>query len=387
MFTGKASDYTRYIRERNKNVDGVSKWEQAFLKPLEESYKRVTTSASQSFDYDISSAFAAYKQGMMQSEMSNLWSGEKKGVASYLQSAYTSMFNKSLGEKYATFDKAGEAYTSAIRSEEERLNKVGSQFAKFERVAYDYIKDNIDFEFDPANKEQMAKYYDISTTGDITLNDVGRELWDKTLNSAPETIDEETGEVIKGQSLESYLYETNQDMYDFYQENIQDVREMVGGLDRDDFEYSHGERAETRADAIISNIDTTKVIGDLPQEFESASEKEEYYKQFENKVNAAKKFVVNADEPIYKNNEYSVSINGVDYRSIRNVADGVPVFEPIGYFRKYGITQKNNPYSTGDIMSFDGETYWIYQGGRHFLKLEKSSNSRESTMDEQLRYG
>ena len=132
----------------------------------------------------------------------------------------------------------------------------------------------------------MRNFYSIDENGQFILNEKGKGFWDKILNSKDAF--EEDG-TQSSYNFETYLYNEDRDMYDFYIENKGNIREWVGGLDRDDFTYTKEEDFSAKASAIVENIDTNKVVGGLPTEYSSEEDRFNTLTKIENQLKIANK--------------------------------------------------------------------------------------------------
>ena len=374
MFTGRASDYARQLKEANKNAQGVSQWEEYFLKPLQGEYEAGMQQAAGQFNYDISSAFASYKKSQQDAALSTAWTGEKTKYTNYLADAYTSAFSAAAQKQYGTYTSLSGQFADKLGQEEQSLLKEGQKYVDFQRMAYDYAQTNPDMfgDFDPTSRDAMSKYYTTDAQGNLVLNKEGVDFWDKLLNSKATTLEDGT----MTQDFGKYLYDENRDMYDFYQSNKESIREIVGGLDRGDFEYSTTERQEgIQSDKLqasiedkISSLTAEKsFIGDIKTDFASDTERLQYLTELDSKINMSKAYVSNAAVN-RDGKDYVVSFNGKTYRtaSARSIEDTYKVPTVAG---SLGITKKNNPYNTGDVFSKDGKTYWYVVDKNTFVRL------------------
>lgn len=381
MFTGRASDYARQLKEANKNAQGVSQWEEYFLKPLQGEYEAGMQQATGQFNYDISSAFASYKKSQQNATLSNAWTSEKTKYSNYLADTYTSAFSAAAQKQYETYTSLSGQFAKKLSEEEQSLLKEGQKYVDFQRMAYDYAQTNPDMfgEFDPTNRDIMSKYYSTDAQGNLVLNKEGVDFWDKLLNSKATTLEDGT----MTQDFAKYLYDENRDMYDFYQSNKENIRELVGGLNRGDFEYSTSERQDViQADKLQASIEDkvssltgkNSLIGEIKTNFDSDVERLQYLTDLDKKVSMSKIYVESPAVTISENN-YKVLINGNEYTSDR--ASGKPLIYRIPSsnteIKNYGFTftTKNNPYKTGDVFSFDGKTYWYMLDNKQAIALIK----------------
>lgn len=89
LYTDMKTGYTQQQKELNKNLRGVSEWEEYFLQPLRETYDTGVSQIQAASNYDISSAYANYKKqqlSLLQSQ--GLSEGFKEKLEKQLKSEY-----------------------------------------------------------------------------------------------------------------------------------------------------------------------------------------------------------------------------------------------------------------------------------------------------------
>lgn len=228
------SDFAQLQKTANKNLEGVSQWERYFLQPLQESVEAAEKQITAQTSYDISSAYANYKKqqlNLLQNQA--LGTGFKEQVGSQLQSEYQTAFAEAQVEGASRLQSLQQQYQKTLAEEESRLLERGQQFADIEKIAYEFGG------VDVSKLEDLGYYENINGVYQIT--DAGIDYFDKIFNQGKIVKDEEGKEVVK--RFSDYLYDTDPELYEFYAQNIGDVREMVGGLSRSDATYNPEERA------------------------------------------------------------------------------------------------------------------------------------------------
>lgn len=355
-YTGLASDYAQLMKEEKKNKQGVSQWEQFFLQPLQQQYASAITEAQSQAQYDIAGAYSAYQASLRQSKMSSMWTGQKEQVSNYLENAYKSTYANALQKQESSIGQAASSYSEALTAENKRLTEIGAQFSNLEQLAYKYAKENEDF-----GDVDLSKFYTIGNDGAMSLNEAGMDFWDRVLNAKYD--DGET------RDFATYLSEENPSMYNFYRENIGQVRSLVGGLDPADFEYSAKERPETLTSQIKYS---DRLVGQVDKIFETVEERTDYVRTMNAKLELAKRYVVkpkiNQKGSWSNRTLLSVEFDGQKYIPALASASGdvrtVKAWTLIG-------RGKTNPYSIGDVVSFDGEKYYYVKGKDSFVELKK----------------
>lgn len=224
ILSATASDYAEMVRERKKNIQGVSEWERMFLQPLQQQFETDVQQAKEKTSYDISGAFANYKKqqrNLMQNQ--TLSEGFKQQVAKDLQAAY--------GAEYASIAETGrekinsltQSYLKNIQSGEASLQEQGAKLQKLEGALLDF-----------ANKS----YSDLETSGyvtsdnasEYTLTEKGKDFFNEVLNTKYGTTYDEKGNVInEGQWFGDYLSEQDRELYDFLVGNTALIDEVIAG--------------------------------------------------------------------------------------------------------------------------------------------------------------
>lgn len=91
LYTDMKTGYTQQQKELNKNLRGVSEWEEYFLQPLRETYETGVGQIQAASNYDISSAYANYKKQQLQLAQENAFSeGIMRKLEKQLESEYAS---------------------------------------------------------------------------------------------------------------------------------------------------------------------------------------------------------------------------------------------------------------------------------------------------------
>ena len=282
------SDYAKLQKTANKNVEGVSQWEQYFLQPLQESFETAGKQISAQTSYDISGAYANYKKqqlNLLQNQA--LGTGFKEQAGASLLSQYQTAFGEAKAEETSKLTTLAQQYQKSLAEEESRLLKRGQQFADIEKAIYDFRG------VDMSKLEDLGYYKNID--GVYQLTEAGKDLIDETLNLG---IVSDDGKTVS--RFSDYIYETQPELYDFYTQNIEDIRELVGGLSRSDTAYSKEERHY--------NLDVSDVEKDLStwqsrvkseslkdyfniksdDSFDTGEEKAKYYKEQYKKLTSPK---------------------------------------------------------------------------------------------------
>lgn len=377
-FIGKTSDYASYIISNQQKQKEIDKWRSRFISPLENEQNVLTQNFSQNVNsieqqsrYDISSAYSAYKRSQQQINTSNVWTGAKNLTNSYLADQYVSQFNNIANTKFNSFSDLKYKYVKSYNELDNKIyseaTKQGEKYSNFERAAYDFYTAMYDTEFNPANEEKMRNFYSIDENGQFVLNEKGKAFWDKLLNSKDAF--EEDG-TQSSYNFETYLYNEDRDVYDFYIENKGNIREWVGGLDRDDFTYTKEEDFSSKASAIEENIDSNKIVGGLPTKYSSEEDRFNTLTKIDKQLKIANKVVV---DKVVRNNK--VSFGGETYTLASPIEkDSNQTTEYSSPEYNVNDTRMLDPtvFEKGDVFSTDGTKYFYVINDKGFaLRLIK----------------
>lgn len=278
-----ASDYADLLKTSNKNSEGISQWEQYFLQPLQESYETAGKQISAQTSYDISSAYANYKKQQLNIlQNQTLGTGFKEQVGSDLLSQYQSEYATAQSEGSEKLLTLQQQYQKALATEEQSLLERGEKLRNIENYLWEFGG------VDTSKIEELG--YVKTVPGGYELTEKGIDYFDQMMNKGKEYIDKETNQT-KLDRFSDYLAEADPELYDFYVKNIEDVREVVGGLSRSDVTYSPEERAyKTEADEYkqkLIDLADTKIQSqelkdlykDTKSDFATHEEARDYYKE------------------------------------------------------------------------------------------------------------
>lgn len=208
IYTGKASDYAELQKESLVKQSGVMDWEKFLLNTQEGQSIQATA------DYDISQAYANYKQSEMNAlQNTKLRSGFREKIASDLASSFEQQATQSRLNELSKLTQLSSAY-------DERLIKAGEQLSAIEKAAYEY--GGVDLTKLGVGVDEGGLGHYTNTNGTMELTNYGRAYFDKIFSTP---------------GFSEYLYEESPELYEYYASNVGDVREMVGGLDREDTSY------------------------------------------------------------------------------------------------------------------------------------------------------
>ena len=129
------------------------------------------------------------------------------------------------------------AYNEEVTEQQEKLLDYGSKLNKLERTMYEAAGiTDLDSIFTNVDAGGLG-YYE-TKDGETRLTTRGQQFVDKVLNAG---IDIGDGNVMQ---FADYLYETDPELYEFYTQNLGDVRSLIGGLKPEDIKYDESEYDE-----------------------------------------------------------------------------------------------------------------------------------------------
>lgn len=291
-----ASDYQTLLKEYNKNAEGVSNWEELFLKPLQETTETAAQHVTQQANYDISSAYANYKKSQL-SLMQNqqLGSGFKEEIGSELKSEYDTAYKGIKTQEASDLSSIGQSYLQTLAKEDERLYEQGEKFAKLESAVYDFVG--------VGNKDLEKEGYYARSAEDPTkynITEKGIELFDRAFHYGKDVLDKDKKTIIGRKSFEDYLNTLDEDLYDFYKQNKPTINQLVGGLSESDWSYDPEERKYKLEIENIVKKDSSFYEKELKDSYDNYENKLKDVKELQTQKTEINK-ILNSSE--YKNNK------------------------------------------------------------------------------------
>lgn len=262
--TATSSDYAELLKSRNKNQQGISMWEEYFLQPVQSSFETAGKQISAQTNYDISGAYANYKKtqlNLLQNQA--LATGYKEQVGDELKSQYDTAFATAKVQESSRLQELNQEYQKVINAEENRLLEEGSKLANIEKSIFDFRNVSVD------DLETLGYYETID--GETRLTDRGRAFIDETLNSAILTGE---GKDATATWFSNYLRTTDEDLYDYYVQNLGTVRETIGGLSPTDMSYNITEHSSVYKDEDTGEFKTKSSLQQRKSYAENAIKEE-----------------------------------------------------------------------------------------------------------------
>lgn len=213
----------------NEDAEGVSQWERFFLQPLQQSYQTAQGQIEQQAGYDISQAYANYKQSQLNLlQNQQLTSGFKEQVASSLQSNYESTYNQARATELSNLVALQEEYNTDLAEENERLLGIGENLARLEEDIWGYT----------GAEDVLASGYYTMKDGNMVLTDLGKDVIQRVLYGTDNWTTTEDGETTTQTGWAETLREADPDLYDWYSQNRGLVNTIIGGLDANTMDWT-----------------------------------------------------------------------------------------------------------------------------------------------------
>lgn len=242
MITTTADDYLQLGKEYVLPNQQKSLWEQ-FLTGTQQQYQGLAQQTQAASSYDISSAYANYKQQQLQLMMNNqLGAGFKEQLNSELTNQYQTEYSQLKTQEYSALASLAKQQATAINKAESEIAKKGAFAKNLEVAIYDFAAENKDvLGYDLSNTENIYKsvdegglgFYkvDKDEEGNVTyeLTDYGKDFYDKILHSP-------------SIALKFQQYLKDEELLDDYMKDVDFYNSIIGGLEYGDRSYSTDER-------------------------------------------------------------------------------------------------------------------------------------------------
>lgn len=218
----KINSYKELAMQADKDAEGVSRWERLFLQPLEQKYNTMSQQINDKASYDISQAYANYKKQQQSLNLaSNLGTGFKESVSDSLYDTYNQDYQLIRGNQMANLYELQDQKLAEMEEADEALTAFATNMSKIEDLIYQYKGINAN-NLTKNEADGGYGFYEYKD-GYYTLTDKGRNFFNETLYN-PDDLDK---------TFSKYLYDEDEDLYNFYVQNQSDINEMIAGLDRD----------------------------------------------------------------------------------------------------------------------------------------------------------
>ena len=435
LLTGMYADETKKITSTYeaglKNAQDVYNYN---TQEATSNFQYQTNSLMRQTRYDISNAYANYKKSQLNLMQQNmLGSGFKDYYGSQLKSAFNQAvsdykFNESeqlnylskqyekslLGEEQSllktttSLDKSYESALESLAKDKEKTKKENEKQLEEDAKKYAQIE-GILREIAGINDSNADKYYETITDAEkgektIKLTDLGKDEFDRILNSIFTDTDafvmkdpnDKTKEK-KYYSVTDYLFDLDQDLYEFFVANKSSINKWVAGLEADDNSYTKEEReierkqieseilksVSEKAAAIKENAQ--KRLNELSeQKFDSYDDKIKAYTALKDEIlNSPEKtptptYVLkgsSATSIIHEGQDYLVPNKAVD----REEATPKMLKEwGLGNGSTWGATSealKNKGLKENDVLIYGNDKYIILSDGFGVYRMYKMNKA------------
>lgn len=252
-------------KEREKKQAGVTYWEDIFKAPYETAAEQVQAKSA----YDISDAYSAFKRNQLNlMTQQQLGEGFKESIADQLRASYEQQYSGIRQTEASKLFDIQSAYEKQLASQEERVAGMAKFYSDLEKSMYEFagiedlslIEKGIDYineansgygyyRLNPETGEYEQTEYgksfmkDIIESGDYVLKDVyGKEILD------------EDGKPISMGAYSKWLAENNPELYEQYIQNVDAVREMIGGYEYAEYKKEQEQKESTSSSKPQSNL-------------------------------------------------------------------------------------------------------------------------------------
>lgn len=258
--TGTTADIVEAQKSARSSLYGGKKWEEYFLQPTQQYYQEAGEAVQQQTAYDISQAYANYKQqelALLQQQQ--LGTGFKEQQASALQSQYGQVYSGLKSTELQNLMTVESQYQSALAKEEERLTKQATQYKKLDQAVQDFFEAYKGKGKLFRDVQSFDEFFDVDETGSKVLNERGKLFYEYALRGGDidvseyteegELVDEEQG--VQLANFDEYLRERDEDLYEAYLNDPQFAQQVIGGLEYGDYSF---EDERTEAEKISKDI-------------------------------------------------------------------------------------------------------------------------------------
>lgn len=171
---GTLKDYTELVKEYTPKGQQTNLWEQ-FLTGTSQQYQTAAKQVQDVYAYDISQAYANYKQQQLQLQMNEqLGTGFKQHLSSQLKEEYGSAYSDIKTQELSALGDVAAQYQSAIATGEKEFSKIGTQIKQLDRLIQEYEQSKT------TPTQSFGDIYDVTTDESgrqtQTLTEAGR-LW------------------------------------------------------------------------------------------------------------------------------------------------------------------------------------------------------------------
>jgi hypothetical protein len=232
VWKGLASDYAELSKEYKPYGTNVSLWE-SFLTGAQTAYSNVGQQVSEKYAYDISDAYANYKQQQLQLQMNQqLGAGFKEQVGKQLQTGYESAFEKLKTEEAGALSDIVTDYNKTVSAQEQQFLKLGEMGKKFDKLISEFYTN-----IPESGVKTYGDLYSIEELDDgtrvKTLTDAGKLLYHDILSGIDTEGNLFTDFWLNEDSVSDFTQEEREELYSAYRQNPELFKYMVSGQTAD----------------------------------------------------------------------------------------------------------------------------------------------------------
>lgn len=365
-------------KEFEKKQAGVTYWEDIFKAPYETAAEQVQAASA----YDISGAYSAYKRNQLNlMTQQQLGEGFKESIADQLKASYEQQYSGIRQTEASKLLDIQSAYEKQLASQEERVAGIAKFYSDLEKSMYEFagIEDLslIEKGIDYANEANSGYgYYRLNPeTGEYDQTEYGKSFMKDVIESGDyvqknmygKVILDENGKPISMGSFSKWLAENNPELYEQYIQNVDAVREMVGGYEY--AEYEKDKNLKTFEDFLE---DTNTKANELEQKEnkspydawhspiqEAAAEYSKYLEENDPNVKLQKEKETAILEQAEKLNSKDISDMIANSDIPENLRDKLKDSFYSKYEEENGIVKKIKDDYWGNIYSINDEKYKI----------------------------
>jgi hypothetical protein len=173
------SIYTNLAKEFAPAGQKQTLWEQ-FFTGTQQAYQNLTQETQDVYSYDISQAYANYKQQQLQLQMNEqLGEGFREHMGAQLQTQYGSAYRDIKAQEESALSKIGLQYEESLKEGEKEFTALGKQLQTYDKL----IKEYAEATKLAAPENASTTYTDENGTVVTELTDVGRLWYNDVINA------------------------------------------------------------------------------------------------------------------------------------------------------------------------------------------------------------
>lgn len=258
QYVGPNSDYTQLVKEYIPQGQKQSLWE-SFLTGTQQTYQGLSQQAQDVASYDISQAYANYKQQQLQLQMNEqLGAGFQQQVGQQLKSQYGSAYEDIKTQEASTLYDIETQKAKALQAGEKEFTELGKQLRTYDKLLQQYAE-YAEIQVPENITTTTYDEYGIATT---ELTDYGKMYYSDIINHLPEEGELSFQDWLLSEDLNNsdVKYEEREALWEAYKQNPQLFREQVAGLTEDfDYEATKAKYETEQAEKARANEIDTKI--------------------------------------------------------------------------------------------------------------------------------